>query len=68
MVGSEAGGGRLGLPTLDGVSLFWRVFAINALVLAVATAVLVLSPATVSSPVAVAEALVLALGLGACWS
>jgi signal transduction histidine kinase len=47
------------------VPLFWRVFATNALVLALATAVLALSPATVSSPVAVTEAVVLALGLGA---
>jgi two-component system sensor histidine kinase UhpB len=47
------------------VPLFWRVFAMNALVLALATAVLALSPATVSSPVAVTEAVVLALGLGA---
>jgi two-component system sensor histidine kinase UhpB len=45
--------------------LFWRVFATNALVLALATAVLALSPATVSFPVAVTEAVVLALGLGA---
>lgn len=45
--------------------LFWRVFATNALVLAAATAALALSPATVSFPVALAEAAVLALGLGA---
>jgi len=45
--------------------LFWRVFATNALVLAVATAALVLSPATVSFPVALAEAAVLAVGLSA---
>lgn len=45
--------------------LIWRVFATNALVLAVATAALVLSPATVSFPVALTEAVVVALGLGA---
>jgi two-component system, NarL family, sensor histidine kinase UhpB len=45
------------------MSLFWRVFATNALVLAVATATLALSPATVSFPVALTEAVVLALGL-----
>jgi two-component system sensor histidine kinase UhpB len=45
--------------------LFWRVFATNAVVLAVAAALLVLSPATVSFPVALAEAVVLAVGLGA---
>jgi two-component system sensor histidine kinase UhpB len=60
----RVGGGVL-LPALVGVPLFWRVFATNALVLALATAVLALSPATVSSPVAVTEAVVLALGLGA---
>jgi two-component system sensor histidine kinase UhpB len=47
------------------VPLFWRVFAVNALVLALATAALALSPATVSSPVAVTEAVVLAVGLAA---
>jgi two-component system sensor histidine kinase UhpB len=45
--------------------LFWRVFATNALVLAVAAVALALSPATVSFPVALTEAVVLALGLGA---
>ena len=45
--------------------LFWRVFATNALVLAAATTALALSPATVSFPVALAEAAVLAAGLGA---
>jgi two-component system sensor histidine kinase UhpB len=45
--------------------LFWRVFATNALVLVVATAALALSPATVSFPVALTEAVVLALGLSA---
>jgi two-component system sensor histidine kinase UhpB len=59
------GADRVRLPTLRGVPLFWRVFAMNALVLALATAALVLSPATVSSPVAITEAIVLGLGLGA---
>ncbi len=49
----------------SGISLFWRVFAVNALVLAVATAALALSPATVSFPLALREAIVLTLGLGA---
>jgi two-component system, NarL family, sensor histidine kinase UhpB len=57
--------GRSRRPTLAPVSLFWRVFETNALVLAVAAAALVLSPATVSFPVALAEAIVLAVGLGA---
>jgi two-component system sensor histidine kinase UhpB len=45
--------------------LLWRVFASNAVVLAVATLALVLSPATVSFPIALAELIVLAAGLGA---
>ena len=47
------------------MSLLWRVFACNAAVLAAATLVLVLSPATVSFPVALTEAVVLAGGLAA---
>jgi two-component system, NarL family, sensor histidine kinase UhpB len=45
--------------------LFWRVFTTNALVLAMATAALALSPITVSFPVALTEAVVLGLGLAA---
>ncbi len=45
------------------VSLFWRVFATNALVFAVAAAALAVSPATVSSPVLVSELLILVAGL-----
>ena len=45
--------------------LLWRVFATNAVVLAVATLALVLSPATVSFPIALAELIVLAGGLTA---
>jgi two-component system sensor histidine kinase UhpB len=44
-------------------SLFWRVFAVNAALLIVATVVLAVSPATVSFPVKRNQALVLALGL-----
>lgn len=61
--GSDTGKARL--PRLRGLPLFWRVFAMNALVLALAAAVLALSPATVSSPVAITEAIVLGLGLAA---
>ena len=43
--------------------LFWRVFATNALIFAVAAGALALSPATVSFPVAATEALILALGM-----
>lgn len=52
-------------PAFRGLPLFWRVFVTNALVLAVATAMLAVSPATVSFPVALTEAIVLGLGLGA---
>ena len=57
--------GRPGRLALERLPLFWRVFAANAVVLALAAAALVLSPATVSFPVALAEAGVLAAGLGA---
>jgi two-component system sensor histidine kinase UhpB len=45
------------------MSLLWRIFVGNAAVLLVATLVLVVSPATVSFPVAATEAIVLAVGL-----
>lgn len=45
------------------VSLFWRLFLGNAVVFAAGAGVLVLSPATVSAPVAVREVTVLAVGL-----
>jgi two-component system, NarL family, sensor histidine kinase UhpB len=47
------------------LSLFWRVFLTNAVVFAIGTAALVLSPATVSFPLAVTEAIVLVVGLSA---
>ena len=47
------------------VSLFWRVFAINAAVLVGAVAVLALSPATVSSRINGGEVAVLGLGVAA---
>jgi two-component system, NarL family, sensor histidine kinase UhpB len=43
--------------------LFWRVLATNAAVLALATTALAVSPATVSQPVAVREAIVLSVGI-----
>lgn len=46
------------------MSLFWRVFVLNAAVFVVGTLVLALSPATVSFPVELAEAIVLVVGLG----
>jgi two-component system sensor histidine kinase UhpB len=44
--------------------LFWHVFLINGVVFVLGTAVLAVSPATVSSPVVLTEAVVLAVGLG----
>lgn len=46
------------------MSLFWRIFLLNAAVLLVATAALLLGPVTVSTPALLTEALVLAIGLG----
>ncbi len=46
------------------MSLFWRVFALNAVLLVGAVLVLVVSPATVSFPVALTEALILLAGVG----
>ena len=43
--------------------LYWRVFAINAAVLTTAAAALVISPLTVSFPVALTELVVLAAGV-----
>ena len=45
--------------------LFWQIFATNALLLAVATAVLAFTPLTISFPVALTEVVVLVCGLGA---
>jgi two-component system sensor histidine kinase UhpB len=45
------------------LSLFWRVFALNALVLGSATALLLWAPVTVSVPVVLTEAVVLVGGL-----
>ena len=45
------------------MTLLWRVFASNAAVLVIATLVLVLSPSTVSFPIALTEAVVVAAGL-----
>jgi two-component system sensor histidine kinase UhpB len=46
------------------VSLFWRIFLLNALVLAAATALLLWAPVTVSVPILLTEAVVLTGGLG----
>jgi two-component system sensor histidine kinase UhpB len=47
----------------NSVSLFWRVFVTNALVLGLAFAGLVMAPVSVSVPVAASEAVVLGAGL-----
>jgi two-component system sensor histidine kinase UhpB len=45
------------------LSLFWRIFALNAVVLGSATALLLWAPVTVSVPVVLTEAVVLVVGL-----
>ncbi len=45
------------------VSLFWRIFALNAVVLGTATALLLWAPVTVSVPVLLTEAIILVGGL-----
>ncbi|MDQ3849074.1 MAG: histidine kinase [Actinomycetota bacterium] len=62
---ARAARSRLRVASVIGVSLLWRVFATNAVVLLVATLALVLSPATVSFPIALAELVVLIGGLAA---
>jgi two-component system sensor histidine kinase UhpB len=47
------------------VPLFWRVFALNVSVLVAAAVLLAVSPATISFPVALTEALILLAGVGA---
>ncbi|MDG4824618.1 HAMP domain-containing sensor histidine kinase [Asanoa sp. WMMD1127] len=47
------------------MSLFWRIFLLNAAVLTVATALVLAGPVTVSTPVLLTEAVVLSAGLGA---
>ncbi|MGW4549148.1 HAMP domain-containing sensor histidine kinase [Streptomyces violaceorubidus] len=55
---------RAGRSGKRNVSLFWRIFSLNAAGLVVATALL-LGPVTVSTPVLAGEALVLLAGLAA---
>lgn len=45
------------------MSLFWRIFALNAMVLGTATALLLWAPVTVSVPVLLTEAVILVAGL-----
>ncbi|MFJ7769598.1 HAMP domain-containing sensor histidine kinase [Streptomyces sp. NPDC097107] len=46
------------------MSLFWRIFGLNAVVLGFATALLLWAPVTVSVPVLLTEAVILVGGLG----
>jgi two-component system sensor histidine kinase UhpB len=50
---------------ISSMSLLWRVFGINALVMGTGALLLVVTPMTVSSPVAAEQAAVLAAGLAA---
>ena len=45
------------------MSLFWRIFGLNAVVLGIATALLLWAPVTVSVPVLLTEAMILVGGL-----
>ena len=47
------------------MSLFWRIFLLNAAVLVAAAALLLLGPVTVSTPVLLTEALIVAAGIAA---
>jgi two-component system, NarL family, sensor histidine kinase UhpB len=53
------------LPQEDASPLAWRIFYVNAAVFALGAAALALTPATVSWPIALAEAVVLLAGLTA---
>lgn len=49
---------------MTSVSLYWRIFGLNAVVLGTATALLLWAPVTVSVPVLLTEAVILVAGLG----
>ncbi|MGW2342558.1 HAMP domain-containing sensor histidine kinase [Streptomyces sp. NPDC001661] len=46
------------------MSLFWRIFGLNTVVLGLATALLLWAPVTVSVPILLTEAVVLVVGMG----
>jgi two-component system, NarL family, sensor histidine kinase UhpB len=56
---------RFHLATFAHAPLYWRVFAVNAIVLTLAATVLVVSPATISFPIALTELIVLSVGFAA---
>jgi two-component system, NarL family, sensor histidine kinase UhpB len=58
---NEVRGDRVGRTAAS--ALFWRLFGLNALVFVTGAGVLVLSPATVSTPVSITEVSVLTVGL-----
>src|SRR5918999_859905 len=72
-IASIEGGARTRNPDMRSVlrsqetarPLAWRIFLVNAAVFALGAAALALSPATVSWPIALAEAVVLTAGLTA---
>ncbi|MET7641603.1 HAMP domain-containing sensor histidine kinase [Streptomyces sp. NPDC005438] len=47
------------------MSLFWRIFLLNAVVLLIASALVLLGPITISTPVLLTEALIMSGGLAA---
>ena len=60
------GGGRRdddGMRRWQSISLFWKVFSVNAIVVTTAGVILVLTPATVSSPVTLREAATVVAGV-----
>jgi two-component system sensor histidine kinase UhpB len=56
---------RFHLSNVSNAPLYWRVFAVNAIVLTLAATVLVVSPATISFPIALTELIVLSVGFAA---
>ncbi len=53
---------RLRTVRTPATALFWRLFGFNALIFVVGAAVLVVSPATVSTPISLTEVAVLSIG------
>ena len=45
------------------ISLYWRVFAVNASLLALIAILLIASPVTISAPIELAQALLIVFGL-----
>ncbi len=60
---SATSGGVARVRTLRGEGLAWRAFVVNAAILVAVSVVYAVTPATISSPIAVTELLVLALAI-----